>query len=111
MNDETILKICPESEWAAAQAIGLFRGSALDIKDGFIHCSTPAQMPATAARYFAGQQNLVILEIAVARLDAVPVWEESRGGELFPHLYAPLPCQAVVAVRKLAVHRDGKLEF
>ena len=102
-----VYKICPSAEWAQAVADGAYAGSAVDRADGFIHFSTAAQAPETAAKHFAGQRDLVLVQIDTALLprDALK-WEPSRGGALFPHLYAPLPAAAALRVDPL-LWRDG----
>ncbi len=93
-----IYKILPRAEWAAAQAAGVFTGSAVDHQDGFIHFSTAAQAQETARRYFAGQADLVVLEVEGDDLGETLTWEPSRGGDLFPHLYGALLAAQVSAV-------------
>lgn len=85
-----IYKILTAGEWAAMQAAGRFEGSADDIRDGYIHLSAADQVPATLAKHFAGQSGLTVLAIDEAALGDSLKWETSRGGALFPHLYAPL---------------------
>lgn len=97
----TIYKICSAAEWAAAEAAGAYRGSAVDHKDGFIHFSTAEQAEETAARHFAGRDGLVLVAIDPDRLGDALRWEPSRGGALFPHLYAELPLGAVLGVAPL----------
>lgn len=90
-----IYKICPEALWREAEATGLFRGAPVDLADGFIHFSTGAQVRETAAKHFAGQDGLLLIAVDAAVLGAALRYEPSRGGALFPHLYAPLdPRQA-----------------
>ena len=93
-----IFKVLPESEWAAAQQSGVFTGSEVDRRDGFIHFSTADQLAETLAKHFAGQTDLVVLAVDPDRLDDLRM-EPSRGGDLFPHLYGDLPVDAVVEVR------------
>jgi uncharacterized protein (DUF952 family) len=100
-------KILSAAEWDHAQAVGLFAGSAVDLQDGYIHLSTAAQAGETARRHFAGQAGLVLLKLATEELGAALRWEPSRGGELFPHLYAPLDPALVRSVRTLALNADG----
>ena len=90
-----IYKILPRADWTAAHEAGRYEGSPLDRQDGFIHFSTAAQAPETARRHFHGQPDLVLVRIDAARLGGALKWEPSRGGELFPHLYAALPLAAV----------------
>ena len=102
-----IYKILPRAEWTAAEAAGRFEGSAVDHADGYIHFSTAAQAPETARRYFAGLADLVVLEVESDRLGAALKWEPSRGGDLFPHLYAPLVVEEVLAVHDAPLDGDG----
>ncbi len=102
-----IYKILARAEWTQAQAAGVFAGSAVDLADGFIHFSTAAQAAETARRHFAGQADLVVLEIEADDLGQALVWEPSRGGALFPHLYAPLSVDKVLAVTEAPLAQDG----
>ena len=74
---------------------GVFTGAPVDLADGYIHMSTADQLEETLAKHFAGQENLVIAEIALPALGETVRWEESRGGQLFPHIYGVLPIGAV----------------
>ena len=107
----TLYKICPAALWREAEAAGRWRGSAVDLQDGFIHFSTAAQAAETAARHFAGQSDLVLVSIDAARLGAALKWEPSRGGALFPHLYAALDLGAVTGVVPLPLGADGRHMF
>lgn len=91
-----IYKIIDRDEWDAARACGRYAGSRDDRRDGFIHFSTRDQLRGTAAKHFAGQDNLILLAIDDANLSAGLKWEASRAGALFPHLYAVLPVSSVV---------------
>ncbi len=102
-----IYKILPRAEWVAAQGAGRFEGSAVDLQDGYIHFSTSDQSQETARRHFAGQADLVVLEIEGDDLGPTLRWEPSRGGELFPHLYGPLAVTDVRAVRAAPLGADG----
>lgn len=90
-----VRKVLTSDQWAAMQAEERFDGSEDDIRDGFIHLSTPDQVDGTIARHFAGQDGLVLLTIDAHLLGDALKWEASRGGALFPHLYAPLELSAV----------------
>ena len=103
----TIYKICQRSLWEEAQAARVFVGSPVDVRDGFIHFSTAAQLAGTAAQHFAGQSDLLLLAVDAAALPAGLKWEPSRGGELFPHLHAALPLTAVRWAKPLADEVDG----
>ena len=102
-----IYKILPRTEWAAARAVGRFEGSAVDHQDGYIHFSTAAQAQETARRYFAGQADLVVLEVEGDDLGPALKWEQSRGGDLFPHLYAPLAVGDVRAEHAAPLDADA----
>lgn len=102
-----IYKITPRAAWKAAQAAGIFAGSAVDLADGYIHFSTAAQAQETAAKHFAGQADLVILEIEADDLGAALRWEPSRGGDLFPHLYEVLSASRVRAVHEAPLDGQG----
>lgn len=106
-----IYKILLRSEWTAAQAAGGFTGSAIDVADGYIHFSTAAQMRETARRYFVWLKDLVVLEVEGDDLGAALRWEPSRGGDLFPHLYAPLAVTDVRAVHEAPLDEDGVPEM
>jgi uncharacterized protein (DUF952 family) len=102
-----IYKLLEQAAWRAAQAAGSFAGSPVDLADGFIHFSTAAQAQETAAKHFKGVAGLMLLSVDPERLGAPLVWEPSRGGALFPHLYAAMPTSAVIAQRILALDADG----
>ncbi len=103
-----IYKIFRGAEWDEARAADRFAGSPVDLQDGFIHFSTAAQAAETAARHFAGVSGLVLAEIDPDRLGAPLIWEPSRGGALFPHLYGALPLSAVVRTWILPLDPDGR---
>ena len=110
-SQELVFKIVSVAEWRAAQQAGIFRGSAVDLADGFIHFSTAAQMAETAARHFAGQSDLVLLGVDAGALGTALKWEPSRGGDLFPHLYADLPLAAVRRADPLPLGAGGHHVF
>lgn len=101
-------------DWRAAEAVGEYRGSADDTRDGFLHFSTAAQVRASAAKHRTGEPDLFLVEVDVATLGDVLRWEpaasRSRPG-LFPHLYGPLPLAAVRSVTKLPLNPDGTHAF
>jgi uncharacterized protein (DUF952 family) len=102
-----IYKILPRPDWEAAQAARRYDGSPVDRQDGFIHFSTAAQAQETARRHFAGQEDLVVLAVEADDLGAALRWEPSRGGDLFPHLYAHLDTWLVREVRDAPLGDDG----
>jgi uncharacterized protein (DUF952 family) len=95
-----IYKILLPAEWDAFEAAGVFDGSPLDRADGFVHLSGADQVTGTAARYFGSEPDLVVLAVDPAALGDRLRWEQSAAGGTFPHLYAPLPMSAVVAVHR-----------
>jgi uncharacterized protein (DUF952 family) len=102
-----IYKIVSVAEWRAAEASGQFEGSEVDLKDGYIHFSEAAQLRETARRHFAGRDDLLLVTVDADRLDPAPIWEPSRGGALFPHLYGPLPVSAATGSRPLSVDAEA----
>jgi uncharacterized protein (DUF952 family) len=104
-----VYKIVASSLWPTGGEA--FSGAAVDLADGFIHFSTKAQVAETAARHFAGQHDLLLVAVDAARLGEALKWELSRGGDLFPHLYGPLPLSAVLWTRPLKLGGDGRHDF
>ena len=102
-------KILTVSEWAVAEAAGLYEGSDVDRADGFIHLSTDAQLHETARKHYAGRDDLMILTLDADHppLKALIRWEPSRGGALFPHLYRRLLADDILWVRDLPLGPDG----
>jgi uncharacterized protein (DUF952 family) len=106
-----IYKILGAEEWRSAQAAGVFAGSAVDLADGYIHFSDAAQAPETAAKWFSEREDLLLLAVEAAALGEALKWEPSRGGQLFPHLYANLPLSAVGWAKSLPLGPDGRHVF
>lgn len=106
-----IYKIAPASLWRKAQDSGRFDGAPVDIADGFIHFSTAEQVAETAAKYFAGHDDLVLIAVSAARLGDKLRFEPSRSGALFPHLYGPLPENAIVWAKRLPLLPGGTHDF
>ncbi|CAN5399652.1 DUF952 domain-containing protein [soil metagenome] len=96
-------KIVDASEWALAVAAGSYAGSAVDLKDGFIHLSSEDQLSETASKHYAGRTGLLLLTVDLTAVGPSVVWEPSRGGALFPHIYGPMPIDAVVATQPFQV--------
>jgi uncharacterized protein (DUF952 family) len=94
-----IFKILSAADWQSAVKSGVYRGSPIDLADGFIHFSTAAQVQGTAAKHFAGQSGLMLIAFDADALAEHLTFEPSRGGQLFPHLYGTLnPALALAAV-------------
>ncbi|WP_267922099.1 DUF952 domain-containing protein [Methylobacterium sp. C25] len=106
-----VYKICPRALWAEAEAAGRFTGAPIDHADGFIHFSTAAQAAETAARHFAGIEDLLLVAIEGDALGEALRFEPSRGGDMFPHLYGDLPLSAVRSVDELPLGSDGRHIF
>ena len=102
-----IYKICPASAWREAERQGVYRGSADDARDGFIHFSSGSRVAETAKKYFFGQTGLFLIEVDADVLGAALRWEPSRNDELFPHLYGELDLGAVTAVLSMHARADG----
>lgn len=103
----TIYKITPASAWREAERQGVYRGSADDLRDGFIHFSTASQVAETARKHYFGQTGLFLIAIDDTALGEALRWERSRNGELFPHLYGELDLGAVTAILDLRARSDG----
>lgn len=97
MPDDDLLHVTTPAEWESARAAGHVTPPSLET-EGFVHCSTRGQLAGTLARHFRGAGPLQVLVLDPDRLGAELRWEESRPGGVFPHLYGPLPVDAVVAV-------------
>jgi uncharacterized protein (DUF952 family) len=85
-----VYKIFSTPEWEDFAAAGRSHGAPIDLRDGYVHLSTATQVEETAARYFAGEDGLMLLAVDETRLVPELKWEPSRGGALFPHLYREL---------------------
>ena len=95
----TAYKILTADQWTQFQTDGAFTGAPIDLADGYIHMSTADQLSETLSKHFSGQDNLTIAEIDLTNFGPDLKWEASRGGALFPHLYAPLSMAAVRSSR------------
>ena len=99
--DNQIYKVLTLSEWDKAQALGVII-TELDIKDGFIHLSTAAQLNATLFLYFAKEESVVLLQVDHSQTHdrikfEAPIPAGNRSG-LFPHYYGDLNIDAVSRV-------------
>ena len=91
-----VYKVVAQSEWSAAEREGVFRGAEIDLNDGYIHLSDGEQVERTVALYFEHRDDLVLVALEAEKLGEDLKWEPSRGGAMFPHLYATLPLDRVV---------------
>ncbi len=109
-----IYKLATEAQWEAALNAGQFEGAPVDIEDGYIHFSTAAQVEETAHKYFRHIEKVLLLVVQVELLEEIaePLkWEPARKGDLFPHLYAPLPLEAVIELFSLPLDAEGYHEI
>lgn len=96
-----IYKIFRADEWAELERTGTSAGAPVDLADGFVHFSTAAQAPETAAKHFAGEDGLMLLAVDAESCGPALRWEVSRGGAKFPHLYRALCTQDVLWAKPL----------
>jgi glutathione S-transferase len=100
---DPIYHLALPDDWAEAVAAGRYtvstRGSTLDAV-GFIHCSTASQIGGVFDRFYRDVADLLVLTIDPRRLDADVRYEPPAPGidECFPHVYGPIPIEAVVDV-------------
>lgn len=104
---DIVYKIVQTSLWQDARKKGVFEGAPIDLEDGFIHFSTRDQARETARLHFAGMTDLTLLAVDAGALGDALKFEPSRGGQLFPHLYAKLPLDAVLWERPLPLGSGG----
>lgn len=106
-----IFKIIPSSLWDIAKQQGIVPPMPIDEADGYMHFSTAKQLRETLSLHFKGQSDLVVLKVALAAIAVDLKWEPSRGGALFPHLYAPLRLSAIVSDVRAAVDAQGVVDL
>ena len=105
-----LYKIMSKQEWETAQAQGIYEGSEVDRKDGFIHLSAAHQVRATAQKHFSGRADLLLVSALEKNLGKNLKWEASRGGDLFPHIYGALHLVAISEVTPLLL-ANGTHQF
>ena len=108
---QTAYKVLTADEMAALERDGTFAGAPVDVADGYIHLSTADQLTATVDKHFAGHSDLHVAAVDLGSFGESLKWEESRGGELFPHLYAPLLLETVIAYGPLERDDDGAVKL
>ena len=111
LNHKIIYKIMTHDQWQSFEQNGFFEGALVDLEDGYIHFSTASQLSETLSRHFHGQTNLMLVSVEIVQLGNDLRYEPSRGGDLFPHLYAPLPVGAVREITPLPLGPDGCHQF
>lgn len=107
----TAYKILTQDQMDTLEHERVFLGAPIDLADGYIHLSTAAQAQETLEKHFAGQTGLWLAAVDLAALGETVRWEPSRGGQLFPHIYGPLPLDAVTAYSEVAYEPDGSLRL
>lgn len=106
-----LFHIVERGTWALAESAGEYRPESLQ-SEGFVHFSYADQVAATANRFYADAVNLCVVEFDPERIGAPVVVEDSHGtGEEFPHVYAPIPASAAVAIHDLPKGEDGQYSF
>ena len=105
-----IYKIFRSDEWLALQAQGDTAGAPIDLVDGYIHFSTASQAQETAEKHFVSMEGLYLAAVNIEALGNDVVWEVSRGGAEFPHLYARLQLSDVVWCLPLPL-AEGRNQF
>ncbi len=108
-----LFHLADRDEWLAAAAAGEYRISTRGVtlaEQGFIHCSLRHQLRGVAERYYADANNLVLLVIDSGRVGS-PIRYEAPPDDLeeYPHIYGPLPAEAVTSV--VPVGRDAGGRF
>jgi uncharacterized protein (DUF952 family) len=104
-------KVLTADQLAVLQSDGSLAGAPVDLADGYIHLSTAGQLTETVDKHFRGQSDLHVAAVDLTVLGDAVRWEESRGGALFPHIYASLPLSAVVAHGPLERDEAGTVKL
>jgi len=102
-----VYKVLAAAAYDAAKSEGRFLGTGDDLRDGFIHLSAAHQVAGTLAKHYGGQEDLLLLALDADKLGDALKWEESREGDLFPHLYAPLRLDAIISAEPLPLDDDN----
>ena len=106
-----IFRVISGEDWEQAKSRDVVPRCGADERDGFVHLSTHESVLETANLYFEPAEEPVVIEVEVGLLGDALKWEavESRGGQPFPHLYAPgIP---MVAIRAVVVLEHGTHGF
>ena len=106
---DTAYKVLTADQMATLEKDATFAGARVDLADGYIHLSTAGQLTETVDKHFAGQTDLHVAAIDLGSFGNSLKWEESRGGQMFPHLYGPLLLETVIAYGPLRRSADGKV--
>ena len=98
MYKRQIYKALTGDQWDAFQADKIFKGSAVDLEDGYIHLSCASELKATLDKWYAAEPKVILIQVKVDEVETHLKYEVSRGGVEFPHLFADLPMSAVQQV-------------
>lgn len=102
-------KVLTGPQMIELEQAGSFKGAPVDLADGYIHLSTLDQLTETVDKHFAGQTDLHVVAVDLEGLGAAVKWEPSRGGQLFPHIYADLTLNVVTAYGPLDRDAQGQV--
>lgn len=102
---EPLYKILTRAQWESR--VDVVPSAPIDEQDGFLHLSTESQLEETLRLHFGGQDNLILVQLDGATLENL-IWEPSRNGELFPHVYGKVPLDRIVATRARKLGVGGK---
>ena len=111
-----IYHITTRKAWIDATRSGSYTAASLEA-EGFIHCSTAAQLLPVARQFYRGQAGLVLLVIDTRRLSAEVKWERAAALEgvsevaTFPHVYGPIGLEAVVQSIDFEPNGDGEFSL
>ena len=111
MPDRIVYKIMSAVECRQMRRDGVFRGSPVDIADGYIHLSCGFQLVETLEKHFSGTDDLMLAAVDLSRLGDTVRWEPARGGQLFPHIHGVLPIDAVIAIAAVERSPDGAVRL
>lgn len=109
-----LLHLAVAAEWERAQRSGTYERSTIDTslaEEGFVHCSFSHQVQGTADRYYRGRDDIVLLRIDPDRLGAEVRVESASDGDGYPHVYGPIPVDAVTSAVPVPMAADGRLDL
>ena len=109
MNSNFVFKILEYKEWFNKEEE--YKGSSIDLKDGFIHLSTKNQVNETCKKHFSGKKNLIVIYFKIKDLENNLKWEKSRNNDLFPHYYGKIKKKLMIGFFKIRRIGDGSHEF
>ncbi|MGD8427133.1 MAG: DUF952 domain-containing protein [Balneolaceae bacterium] len=111
MRDDILFHITTKDDWKKHQKQGKYEPESLET-DGFIHCSRGGQLEETANRLFSGLDHLLLLVIDVSTLgEDIKYEKDEKTGEKFPHIYGPLPTNAIIDKIAIRPEKDGTFKI